>query len=129
MRRFKVRIALRDPGAEREGLVDKKGRREIREVGTRDASAVDGPDVRGSVDIVLDLYAGQKIGVSLFPRYGSVVHPRSTRIRIHDCSDKMSLSSLDAEASLYAEVSDSNGVHDVAGRDALRGVVVIGIRT
>src|ERR1700682_2465814 len=40
----------------------------------------------------------------------------------------MTLRSFDAEAALHTEVSDSNGIHDVARRHALRSGVIIRIR-
>src|ERR1700682_1248823 len=56
--RFQVGIALGNPRTEREGLVDKTGWREVREVGTRNASSVDRPNVCAAVYVVLDLRAG-----------------------------------------------------------------------
>ena len=68
MSRLEVGIAFGNRvAATRSTLAHQLKRREIREVGPRNASSVGRPEVGVSIKGVLNLYAWQEIRVSLFP--------------------------------------------------------------
>src|SRR5260370_8624272 len=80
MRGFKSWITERHPVAARLLQLE---RREIGEVGTGNSPSVSGPDIRASIDVVLNLNAWQETRLGLCPRYRHIRHKRgSSRIWI-----------------------------------------------